>query len=151
MKVCLAASAGGHLDQLLRCGDAWRGHDVFFAINDYVLARWLADRYGAPVYVLGESGVRHPLKALWVLVACARLLLKERPTIVMSTGAAHGCLLCLLGKVIGSKVVWIDSVANIGELSASGRIARHFADVFLVQWPELVAKYPGVEYTGELV
>jgi hypothetical protein len=49
------------------------------------------------------------------------------------------------------KVVWIDSIANVERLSLSGRIVRPFADLFLVQWPELAERYKGVRHDGAVI
>jgi hypothetical protein len=51
----------------------------------------------------------------------------------------------------GAKVVWIDSVTNVERISLSGRMVRHIADLFLVQWPELASRYKRVEYVGAII
>ena len=151
MKVLLAASAGGHLDELLEAQGGWRGHDIVFVTTGGMVAERLREWYGVPVYVVGESNREHPLKVFRVLARCAGIILRERPDVVISTGAAHGCLLCFLGKLMGAKVVWIDSIANVERLSLSGRLVRPCADLVLSQWPEVAARYRGVEYHGVLV
>ena len=67
-----------------------------------------------------------------VLLRCIGIVFKERPDVVISTGAAAGCILCLLGKMRGAKVIWIDSITNVERISLSGRMVRHVADLFLV-------------------
>jgi len=151
VKALLVASAGGHLDELLQTEGAWSGHEVCFVTTGEMPAARLRERFGAKVYAVGESNREHPWRVLRVLARCVGIILRERPDVIVSTGAAHGCLLCALGRLTGARVVWIDSIANIDRLSLSGRIVRHFAHLFLVQWPELAARYPGVEYHGELV
>jgi len=151
MKVCLAASSGGHLNQLLATDAAWRRHDGFFVVTSDVSKAQLTRTYGRPVFVVGESNHRHPLRLVGVLLRCLKLLVRHRPDVVVSTGAAHGCLLCILARLMGARTVWIDSIANMRRLSLSGRLVRPFADLFLVQWPDLMARYPGTEYHGELV
>jgi len=84
-------------------------------------------------------------------LACARILRRARPDVVLSTGAAAGCMCCFLGKLLGARVVWVDSITNVNRLSLSGWLVRHIADLFLVQWAELTQKYPGVEYVGTIV
>jgi UDP-N-acetylglucosamine:LPS N-acetylglucosamine transferase len=77
--------------------------------------------------------------------------LRERPGVVISTGAAVGCIVCFLAKTTGAEIVWIDSITNIERLSLSGRMVRYIASLFLVQWPELAAQYRNVEYVGEVI
>jgi UDP-N-acetylglucosamine:LPS N-acetylglucosamine transferase len=151
VKLCLAASAGGHLNQLLEAEAAWRGQHTVFVTTGAMPAERLRQQHGVPVYVVGESNREHPFKVLGVLARCLGIVVRERPDVVLSTGAAHGCLLCLLGKLMGAKVVWIDSIANVERLSLSGRLVRPFADLVITQWPEVATRYAGVEYHGALV
>ncbi len=67
------------------------------------------------------------------------MLLRERPDIVVSTGAAPGYLAIRLAKLVGARTVWIDSVANVDELSLSGQLASERVDLCLTQWPHLAA------------
>ena len=62
-----------------------------------------------------------------------------------------GCIACYLGKLLGARVIWVDSITNVERLSLSGRLVRYIADLFLVQWPELAERYRNVEYVGELI
>ena len=86
-----------------------------------------------------------------VFFKCVKIVVKERPDIVISTGAAAGCMICFLAKLMKAKIVWIDSVTNVEKISLSGRMVRYISDLFLVQWPELTSKYKKVEYTGMLI
>ena len=72
-------------------------------------------------------------------------MLRERPDVVVSTGAAPGYLALRCAKLLGARTVWIDSVANVEELSLSGRIASTKADLCLTQWPHLAAGPVGYE------
>ncbi|HUV41733.1 MAG TPA: PssD/Cps14F family polysaccharide biosynthesis glycosyltransferase [Sedimentisphaerales bacterium] len=139
MKICIVASAGGHLSQLLKIADCWRGHEIFCITTSELVVSEL-QRYGK-VYTVPECNRRHPVEVAKVFADCVKTILCERPQVVISTGAAVGCIECILGYVTGAKIVWIDSIANVNALSLSGRIIRYIADVFIVQWPELAEKY----------
>ncbi len=147
--VCLAASSGGHLTQLLKVTGDWESYDTFVVTTSDVV-REAIRRFGR-AYTVGECNRDHPLRVIAVLARCLWILVRERPDVVVSTGAAPGCLICLLGILFGAKVVWLDSIANVGRLSLSGRLVRPIASKFLVQWPELVERYPGVEYEGTVL
>jgi UDP-N-acetylglucosamine:LPS N-acetylglucosamine transferase len=86
-----------------------------------------------------------------VLLRCIIAVFREKPDVVISTGAAAGCMVCFLAKARGAKVVWIDSITNVERLSLSGRMARHIADIFLVEWPELAGRYKNAEYLGSVI
>ena len=83
--------------------------------------------------------------------SCLQLLRNEKPDVLISTGAAVGCVLAIMMKIFGRKVIWIDTISHTEYLTLSGRISRHIADLFLVQWPDLVEKYPGSEYKGSVI
>jgi UDP-N-acetylglucosamine:LPS N-acetylglucosamine transferase len=149
LKICLAASAGGHLTQLLKLARCWAEYDAIFVTTGEAVAGELAKR--GVVYVVGECNRSMLFKTVCVFLRCVKIVLKERPDVILSTGAATGCMLCFLGKLRGAKVVWMDSITNTEKLSLSGRMVRHIADLFLVQWPQLVAKYKNVEYVGSVI
>jgi UDP-N-acetylglucosamine:LPS N-acetylglucosamine transferase len=77
--------------------------------------------------------------------------MKERPDVVITTGSLPLAMVCLSAKLFGAKIVWIDSIANVERFSVSGRLVRHFVDLFLTQWPELAQEYKNVEYAGAIV
>ena len=103
------------------------------------------------VYVVGECNRQHPIRVVMVLLRCARAVFRERPDVLISTGAAVGCVACFLGKLLGTKVIWVDSITNVERISLSGRMVRYIADLFLVQWQGLTEKYKKVEYVGAII
>lgn len=149
LKICLAASAGGHLSQLLALADSWKGHDTFCVATSEVV-RGRLQKHGK-TYIVGECNRQHPLQVLSVLLRCIVIALRERPQVVISTGAAAGCLVCFLCKSIRAKIIWVDSITNVERLSLSGRMVRRIADLFLVQWPELARKYDNVQFAGTVI
>jgi len=82
---------------------------------------------------------------------CMSIIIRHRPNVVISTGAAVGCITCFLGWLSGAKIIWLDSITNVERISLSGRLVRPIADLFLVQWPELAKKYNNVEYLGTVI
>jgi UDP-N-acetylglucosamine:LPS N-acetylglucosamine transferase len=149
LRICLAASAGGHISQLLKLAESWNGYETFCVTTTEVVRNKLSK--SGEVYVVGECNRQHPIRVVAVLLRCCRIIFKERPDVVISTGAAAGCMLCFLGKMFGAKVVWIDSITNVERISLSGRMVRYIADLFLVQWPELAGRYKEVEFIGTVV
>jgi UDP-N-acetylglucosamine:LPS N-acetylglucosamine transferase len=149
LKICLVASAGGHLTELLRVSSCWKEHDPFYITTTLVVQEKL--QTAGKVYVTGECNRNHPFKVIRVLLKCIRVVFKEKPDVVISTGAAVGCITCFLGKLIGARIVWMDSITNVEKLSLSGRMVRYIADLFVVQWPELSGCYNNVEYLGAVI
>jgi UDP-N-acetylglucosamine:LPS N-acetylglucosamine transferase len=149
LHVCLVASAGGHTNQLLKLEKGWRGHDTFWITTTALVALKLR-KYGK-CYVVGECNRQVPLKIIAVVMRCLKAIVSERFDVVISTGAAVGCIVCFLGKLLGAKVIWIDSITNVERISLSGRMVRYIADLFFVQWPELAEEYKNVEYIGQVI
>lgn len=149
LRIALVASSGGHLSQLLRLSAAWRGYDVFYVVTTDVVKKKLgADKR---VYVAGECNREHLVRVARVFWKCLVVIGRERPAVVLSTGAAIGCLCCFIGRLFGAKVIWVDSITNVDRMSLSGRMVRPIADLCIVQWPDLAAKYARAEYLGNIL
>jgi len=152
LKICAGASSGGHMNQLLKLLEhtaSWPQQPAFYVTTLDELTPLLSER--GLVYVVGECNRRHPLRALRTFFRCSRIAIKERPDVVITTGSMPLALFCLTAKMFSTKIVWIDSVANIERFSMSGRLVRHFADLFLTQWPELAKNDSKAEYVGAIL
>ncbi len=133
--------------QLLRIAPALNGTELVFACVEQGYAqevqehrfwklpdatRW--DKFGL---------VKLALRILW-------MLLRERPDVVVSTGAAPGYLALRMGKWFGARTIWLDSMANVEELSMSGTRVGPYADLWLAQWEHL-AKPGGPQFRGAVL
>ena len=148
--VCLVASSGGHLTQLLYLENAWKGLDCFYVTTSNSARATLIPK--GKCYIVTEASRNHPLTLLRVIYQSFNIFVREKPQIILSTGSGTGCLLCLLGKILfRCKVIWVDSIANTQILSLSGRIARYFADICLTQWPSVANKYKNVRFAGAVL
>lgn len=157
-KIVAVASAGGHWVQLQRMRPAWDGCRVTYVTTDpgyrAIVEADAAERGEAkPGYVVVPDASRwQKVRLLRQLLALAVVLVRVRPDIVISTGAAPGYFALRLARLIGCRTAWIDSIANATELSWSGRrIGRH-ADLWLTQWPDLAG--PGddsPDYRGSVL
>jgi UDP-N-acetylglucosamine:LPS N-acetylglucosamine transferase len=123
---------------------------VFFVSTLPLAAEMLEER--GRVYIIGEADRHRPLQALGILLRSVLVVLRERPDVVLTTGSMPLAILCMVAKCFGSKIIWIDSITNVEQLSMSGRYASHFADLCLTQWPHLTSVTRHIEYAGgELV
>jgi hypothetical protein len=132
LQICLVASAGGHITQLLKLSRSWSGYKSFCVTTTNVVVNQLNSF--DKVYVVGECNREYPLRVLKVLFKCIKIAFVEKPDVVISTGAAAGCL-----------------ITNVEKMSLSGRMVRYIADLCMVQWPELTDKYNGLEYHGSVI
>jgi UDP-N-acetylglucosamine:LPS N-acetylglucosamine transferase len=85
-----------------------------------------------------------------VFLRAARILAKERPKAIVTTGSAPMLAFIVLGRMMGAKTLWVDSIANSERMSSSGRLARKLAHKTISQWPA-VAVAEGVEHWGAVV
>ena len=146
VRVLAVASSGGHWDQLMRVGGAWRGAEVSYAVT----MAGLAERAGLRADVIPDFSARTPLRLIAGLAPLWRLVWRVRPEVAISTGAAPGLIALIFARLLGARTIWIDSIANVETLSLSGRLAGLFADVHLTQW-ESLARPGGPHYWGAVL
>ena len=149
VRVLAVASGGGHWIQLLRLSPAWEGFDCAYVTTHAGLERDLPSETEAArrFYVVPDANRSRKLHLVRQIAAVGWVVLRERPTVVFSTGASVGFFALLVAKLLGSRTVWLDSIANADELSLSGKRAGRFADLWLTQWPDL-AKVPAGSKNG---
>jgi len=138
-KVLAIASRGGHWIQLLRLRPAFEGIEVTFVTTE---SGYQSMINGQPFRLVSEATRQQKLRLLMVAFQILWIILKERPTSIVTTGAAPGYIAIRIGRWLGIKTLWVDSIANAEELSLSGRLASKFADVTLTQWSHLAQ--PGI-------
>jgi UDP-N-acetylglucosamine:LPS N-acetylglucosamine transferase len=146
-KVLAIASGGGHWIQLMRLKPAFEGHEVAYVSTNH---GYSSDVAPARLYVVVDASRWNKVKMLLLTLQTAWILIKERPQVVLSTGAAPGYFGLRFGKLLGARTLWIDSIANAEEVSLSGRLARRHADLWLTQWPGL-ARPGGPDYRGRVI
>ena len=145
-RVLAVASSGGHWTQLRRLRPAFAGHDVAYVTTDPGHRAEVGD---ARFYAVRDANRWNKLTLLISALQIGWVLLKERPDIVISTGAAPGYLAIRGARLLRARTAWIDSIANVEEVSLSGRLASEQADLCLTQWPHLAAER--VTYQGSVL
>jgi UDP-N-acetylglucosamine--N-acetylmuramyl-(pentapeptide) pyrophosphoryl-undecaprenol N-acetylglucosamine transferase len=149
VRLCLAGSGGGHVRQLLDLEPLWRERNYFFVTEDTALGQSLAQTHPVSFvrhYALGQARLGHPLKmvgsALINLWQSIRMMVVERPDIVISTGAGAVFWVVFIARLLGAKFILIESFARFDRPSAFARIAKPFAHHVIVQSPQLAAIWP---------
>ena len=147
-KVVAISSGGGHWVQLLRLRPAFADCAVTFVTVDEGYRADLDP--GVAFKVVPDANrwnkfalVNTALRVFWIL-------LRERPDVVLSTGAAPGYMGIRFGKWLGARTIWVDSVANVEVLSLSGQKAKGCADLWLTQWPHLATE-EGPKFHGSVL
>lgn len=142
-RVLAVASSGGHWIQLQRLRPAWDGCEVTYlttAAGHRQEVEQDATEQNHPLpgfFSCREANKNTRFDLIVQLAQVAWVVLKVRPNVVISTGAAVGVFASRLGALLGARTVWIDSIANAEALSLSARLAGRFADLWLTQWEHL--------------
>lgn len=146
-KVFAISSPGGHWIQLTRlCADLEAEHEIVYALPDKLFKPKRDQKIYSVIDVSADDK--------WKLIPCAfqigYILLKERPQVILSTGAAPGVVAILLGKLLRIRTIWVDSIANVQKISRSGELVKNRADVFLTQWEHL-SDQQQVQFKGSVL
>ncbi|MET0270498.1 MAG: beta-1,4-glucuronosyltransferase WelK [Sphingomonas sp.] len=146
MRICLAGSGGGHVRQLLDLEPLWRDHDHFFVTEDLALGRSIAENHRTffvPHVALGQAKLGAPFRmaaaAARNLAQSARIIARQKPDVVITTGAGSVYFATLFARLRGARIVLVDSFARFHGRSAFARIADPIAHVRIAQ-SEAVAK-----------
>lgn len=158
MKLLVVLGEGGHTTELLNLvdllGDLYEYHYII-SDRDNLSADQL--RIDGQVHrVLRPRGKDTPLPiaALRLLVTSLQalgVLLRVRPKAILSTGPAIAVPVAILGKLLGARVIFVETGSRIQTVSMTGRIMYRWADLFFVQWPQLQNKLPRAIYAGRLI
>ena len=135
-KILAVASGGGHWVQLLRLRPAFEGHDVAYVT---VQPSYASQVPGQRFYAVCDATRWSRWDLVKMVFQVTAAVLRERPDVVVTTGAAPGVVALRIGKLLGARTVWLDSIANVEQMSMSGQRVRGFADLWLTQWPHLEA------------
>ena len=149
-KVLALSSGGGHWIELLRLAPAFEGADITYATVDKTYLEFFSKSDYLNFHTFSDVTQWNKIK--WFITAAQILLiiLKTRPDFIISTGALPGYMALRIGKLLGAKTIWVDSIANANELSTSGKHVRKYADLYLTQWEHL-AKIEGPFYKGAVL
>ena len=147
MKVLAVASAGGHWIQLLRLRPAFEGAEVVYVTTQEPVAHAIN---ASRCHLVIDANFNRKVRLAFMSLQVLSVLLRERPDVVISTGAAPGFAAVVLGKMLGARTIWVDSIANAEELSLAGQRVARWADHWLTQWPELAAD-DGPYYKGAVL
>lgn len=136
MKIALVCSHGGHLTEMIYLAEAFEGYDIFFVTYD--CPRTQALRYRK--YLFRNFGEKK-IEMIKNIPKILKILLKERPKIIVSNGAELAIPFFYFAKLFKMKTIFIECYTRIDEPTVTGRVVYPVSDLFLVLWPDMLAKY----------
>ena len=152
MKICLTANSGGHLNQLLQLKSFYKDYEYFFITDRNAFSEELAGK--AKVYFVEKFIIREVIiklqffKLFKNFFQTLRIFIKEKPDIVITTGAGVSFGALFLGKLFGYKTVFIESIARVYHPSTFGTAIGKYARNVIVQWKEMQKYYKKSVYGG---
>jgi UDP-N-acetylglucosamine:LPS N-acetylglucosamine transferase len=147
-KICFICSSGGHFSELKNLKSLASKYDSFLVTEK---VENLKTDFSEKIYLVRETNRKEKMFLLhFFLVALKQLaiFIKERPTHIVTTGALTSYPMIRIAKIFKRKVIYIESYARVYDLSLTGQKVYKYADLFLVQWPELAEKYEKAVYVG---
>lgn len=148
MKVCLVGSSGGHLTHLYMLKPFWQDKERFWVTFDKQDAKSiLKDEKMYPCYFPTNRNIKNLIKNT---VVAFKVLRKERPDVIISSGAAVAVPFFYLGKLFGAKLIYIEVFDRIDKPTMTGKMVYPIADKFIVQWDEQLKVYPKAVNLGSI-
>ncbi|MGL5034637.1 MAG: PssD/Cps14F family polysaccharide biosynthesis glycosyltransferase [Microcystaceae cyanobacterium] len=143
MKILLVCSSGGHFKALEQLNEFWSSHERSWITFETATTSKVLQ--GEKVHWAFSPTNRNLPNLLRNLGLAWQIVRREKPEVILTTGAGVAVPFILVGKLVGSQTVFIESITRIQQLSLSARLVLPFLDIIYVQWPQLKARYPQAE------
>lgn len=151
-KVLFISSLGGHLTQLLQLKPLFSEYDYHIVTEKSIITEALKQEYEMSFLMYGARNYlfKYVFKFSYNTIMSLIYFLRERPDVVVTTGAHTAVPMCYIAKLFGKKVVFIESFAKTTTPTISGKMVYPIADLFIVQWESMKKHYPKAVYGGSI-
>lgn len=153
-KVLFISSTGGHLNELLQLKPLFKKYNSYIITEYDESTKDLKEHYKEKMsYLLFETRSNKFIYFFQFLYNCIKslcLYIKIRPKYIVSTGTHTAVPMCYIGKIFGSKIIYIETFANRTTKSLSGKLVYPIANIFIVQWEEMLKLYPKAILGGSI-
>ena len=144
-KVLFISSTGGHLSEIMQLKKMFKDYDYHIITektkSNISMKNKYKDRINFLVYGTKDHMLTYPFKLIYNCFKSLFLYFRIHPDYIITTGAHTAGPMCLIGKIFGSKVIYIETFANINTKTITGRLLYPVADRFIVQWPSMTKIY----------
>ena len=151
-KVMFIASTGGHLEELLQLKDMFSNYNYCLITEKTKSNMYLKNIYKKRVHYLIYGTKHHflvyPFKLLINCFISLFYYLKYRPNYIITTGTHTAGPMCCIGKIFGSKIIYIETFANMVTKTATCKLIYPISDKFIVQWESMKKLYPKADFGG---
>ena len=151
-KVTFISSSGGHLSEILQLEPMFKKYDFNIITEKTLSTKNLTNRFPKKVYYLNFCTRRHffsyIIKGTINVVKSFYLYFKIKPQYIVTTGVHTAVPFCYIGKLFGSKIIYIETFANSESKTLTGKLIYPIANLFIVQWKSMLKLYPKAIYGG---
>ncbi len=153
-KVLFISSTGGHFNELLQLKPLFKKYDYHIITEKDDMTKGYKEEYGDKISYMLYGTRAHMFKYIFQLLAncfiTLFLFIKIRPKYIVTTGTHTAGPMCVLGKIFRRKIIYIETFANRNTKTATGKLIYRFADLFIVQWEEMLELYPKAVLGGAI-
>lgn len=151
-KVLFISSTGGHLNELMQLKSMFKKYDYHLITEKTKSNTKLKDEYKEKIDFLVYGTKSHLLKYIFIfiynIIKSLYLYFKIRPKYIVTTGT-HTCVpICYLGKIFGTKIIYIETFANIHTKTLTGKLIYPISNLFIIQWESMLKLYPKAKFGG---
>ena len=148
-KICLISSSGGHFEQLLMLRKLSNYYNIFIVTEKTKYNRE-DEKINYYVSQVNRKEILFIFKMILITLKSFYIFIKERPNVIISTGALATIPMLFVGKIFKSKIIFIESFAKINSPTMTGKLIykKNIADYFYVQWESMLEFYPNAIYKG---
>ena len=148
MKICFAASSGGHLEEISRLRPIAEKYDSFLLTEEGSFHELDFCKKVVHVHQINRKEHLFLINFASLFIKSYTILKKENPDVIISTGALATYPICKLAKKKGKKIIYIESFARVDTPALTGKLMYKLADIFIVQWEEMLQFFPNAIYGG---
>ena len=153
-KVLFISSTGGHLDELLQLKPLFEKYDYYIITekdkSTQNLHKTFENKISYLFYGTRQKKLLYPFILFINCIKSIYLYFKIKPKYIITTGTHTAVPMCYIGKLLGSKIVFIETFANRKTKTLSGKLVYPISNLFIVQWEEMLKLYPKAIYGGSI-
>jgi beta-1,4-N-acetylglucosaminyltransferase len=143
MDVILISSTGGHFRTLVNLKPFWENRQHCWVTQKSHSTKSLLIK--EKVYWAYGPTNRNLINLFKNLFLAWKVISQEQPKLIITTGAGESVPFVIIGKLFGSKVIFIESITRVKDISLSAKLVLPLINRLYVRWPSLQAKYPKAE------
>lgn len=151
-KILFISSTGGHLTELLQLKSLFAKYNYYLVTEKTKSSEYIQNQYPEKVSYLAYGTKKNPFLYFFIfifnIIKSLCIFIKQMPDTVITTGTHTAVPMCYIAKLFRKKVIYIETFANRTSKTVAGKLVYPIADVFVVQWEEMLKLYPKAQYWG---